>query len=66
MKNIKILFTFLMIVIAFAGCKKDDFTGHSTLTPTNPTITVVQGTIPAGMIDGVSYKHTITLNMDVA
>ena len=65
MKKIKILSIFLMLIIAFAGCKKDDFTGHSTQVPTNPTITVDLGTIPT-VIDGVTQKHKITLNMDVA
>ncbi|MCF6366280.1 MAG: hypothetical protein L3J35_08770 [Bacteroidales bacterium] len=66
MKNIKILSIFLMLVIVFAGCKKkDDFTGHSQLTPTNPTITVDLGTITAAN-DGTESSHTITLNMDVA
>jgi len=66
MKNIKILSIFLMLVIVFAGCKKkDDFTGHSQLVPTNPTITVDFGTIPT-VIDGVKQSHTVTLNMDVA
>ena len=65
MKKLKILSIFLMLIIAFAGCKKDDFTGHSTQVPTNPTITVDLGTIPT-VIDGVTQKHKITLNMDVA
>ncbi len=54
-----------MLVIAFAGCEKDDFTGHSQLVPTNPTITVDMGTIPT-VIDGVKQAHKITLNMDAA
>ncbi len=63
MKNIKILSIFLMLVIAFASCEKDDYTGYSTEVPTNPTITVDLGTITA-VTDGVNSSHKITLTMD--
>ncbi|MBN2891955.1 MAG: hypothetical protein JXL97_08820 [Bacteroidales bacterium] len=65
MKINKILSVFFILLVVLAGCKKDDYTGHSQLVPTNPTITVDLGTI-APMIDGVDQTHTITLNMDVA
>lgn len=65
MKNIKILSIFLMLVIALASCEKDDYTGASSQTPTNPVITVDFGTIP-NVTDGVNTSHKVILNMSEA
>jgi hypothetical protein len=62
--NIKFLLFLIPALIIF-GCEKNDFTGHSSLVPTNPTITADLGTIPT-INDGANQSHKITLNMDVA
>ena len=51
-----------MLVIVFASCEKDDYTDHSQLTPTNPSIAIDLGTITAAN-DGVESAHTILLTM---
>lgn len=65
MKNIKILSFFLALVMVFTGCEEEDYTGYSTLTPSNPTVSVDLGTITA-VSDGVKSSHTINLSMDMA
>ncbi len=64
MKIKNILYILIPAILLF-GCKKQNFTGMSDLTPTNPTITVNVGT-PLTYIDGVDQSHKITLTMSVA
>jgi hypothetical protein len=57
---------YILATFLFAGflvsCEKDDFTGHSRLTPSNPTITVTApATVPA-METGNTFEFTVTLS----
>ena len=62
---------FVALIFVFNACNKDDYTGHSTLSPTNPTISVDFGTIgsipDAGDYTGETDSTlTVNLSMDVA
>jgi len=71
MRNIKIISMFVAIILVFSACNKDDYTGYSKLTPTDPTITVAFGDVTS-IPDAGNYTgetdSTITVNvsMDVA
>ncbi len=61
----KIILILIPAMLLF-GCKKEDFKGHSSQTPTSPTITVDVSEVPgAAVSDLTKTSYTITLNMDV-
>jgi len=62
MKINKILILALLSFVVFWGCDDEDYSGYSTLKPTNPTISVNVGTITP-VSDAVKTSHTITLTM---
>ena len=65
MKKINIITFFAALIIFMSGCEEEDYTGYSTLVPTNPTITVDFGTI-ATVSDGLKSTHTVNLTMSEA
>jgi hypothetical protein len=64
MRN-KILISFFiaMMGLVIYSCNKEDYTGHSDLTPSNPTITV---DVPTGVVSLIesdyTYTYTVTLS----
>ena len=66
MKIYKTILLFAAFAVIFAGCKKDDYTGHATSSPTSPTITVDLGTIPSSFSDDAKSSHVINLSMSTA
>ncbi len=62
----KILIVLIPTIVLF-GCNKEDYTGFSTETPTNPTITVDLSKVPTSAVsDLLKTSYKVTLNMDVA
>ncbi len=59
-------FAILIAILSFASCEKEDFTGHSKLKPTSPTITVT-GVNPDGysLVEG-GQKFTFDVNLSTA
>lgn len=62
-KNIIYSIGIAAMMVFFFSCEKDDYTGHSTLKPTNPTATItVPGAIVTLQEQAISYTYTITLS----
>jgi len=62
----KIILILIPAMLLF-GCEKEDFTGHSSQTPTNPKITVDVSEVPGSAVSDLEKSsYTITLNTDVA
>src|SRR5690606_653902 len=60
-KILKYIAVISLSLLVFA-CDKDDFTGHSTLTPSSPTVTIVMPQ-PANFIEKDStFEFTISIN----
>lgn len=62
----KILIILIPAMVLF-GCKKEDYTGHSSETPTSPTITVDVSEVPTSAVSDLTKStYAINLTMDVA
>ncbi len=53
----------LLLLLIIAGCKKDDYTGASTITPKNPTAVLDIADVPTSMVEAdVEMLYSITLS----
>lgn len=63
-KSILMLMVFALALLS--ACEVDQYTGNSTLKPTDPTITVSNAGDQGLFLDGEDQVHTISLAMDMA
>lgn len=65
MKNMfKYILSLGVLLLVFSSCEKDDFTGHSKLTPTNPTMTI-KG-VDANGYNLVEQNKTYTFEVELS